>query len=113
VLHKIFREIPVFGPPGEIPATIEVDVTPLGMHQSVKAKDIPLPAGVSIALGPERNLVAVETKEKEVAEEGDAAAAAAAPAAAAKGAAPAKAAAAPAKGAAPAKAAAAPAAKKK
>ena len=113
VLHKIFREIPVFGPPGEIPAKIEVDVTPLGMHQSIKAKDIPLPAGVTIALSPERNLVAVETKEREIVEEGDAAAAAAAPAAAAKGAAPAKAAAAPAKGAAPAKAAAAPAAKKK
>ena len=117
VLHKIFREIPVFGPPGEIPAKIEVDVTPLGMHQSVKAKDIPLPAGVTIALSPERNLVAVETKEKEMPEEGEAAAAgaagAAAPAAAAKGAAPAKAAA-PAKGAAPAAAAkAAPAAAKK
>ena len=95
VLHKIFRDLPVIGPPGEIPAKIEVDVALLGMKQSVKVKDIPLPAGVTIALSPERNLVAVETKEREVVEEGDAAAAAAA-APAAKGAAPAAAAKAPA-----------------
>ncbi len=102
VLHKIFRELPVLGPPGSIPADITVDVTPLGMHQSIKTKDLVLPAGVSVVLPAERNLVSVTTKEKEKPEEGEAvpgaapAAGAAAPAAAAAGKAPAAGKAAPA-----------------
>jgi large subunit ribosomal protein L25 len=101
VLHKIFRDLPVFGPPGAIPADITVDVTPLGMHQGIKVKDIALAGGVSISLPSERNLVVVTTKEKEKPEDeagapGAAPAAAAAPAAGGK-AAPAAKAAAPAK----------------
>lgn len=65
VLHKIFRELPVLGPPGAIPKDIVVDVTPLGMHQGIKVKDLPLPAGVSVTLPAERNVVIVTTKEKE------------------------------------------------
>jgi large subunit ribosomal protein L25 len=82
ILHKIFRELPVFGPPAAIPADITVDVTPLGMHQGIKVKDIPLAGGVSIALPAERNLVVVTTKDKEKPEEAAAGAAPAAPAAA-------------------------------
>jgi large subunit ribosomal protein L25 len=107
VLHKIFRELPVVGPPGAIPADITVDVTPLGMHQGIKTKDLALPPGVSVALPAERNLVIVTTKEKEKPEDEGAAApgaapaagAAATPAAGGKAAAPAK----DAKAAAPAK----------
>lgn len=106
VLHKIFRELPVFGPPGAIPADVTVDVTPLGMHQGIKVKDISLAGGVSISLPPERNLVVVTTKEKEKPEE-EAGAPGAAPAAGAAAAAPAAggkaAAASAAKAAAPAK----------
>lgn len=87
ILHKIFRELPVVGPPGAIPASITVDVTSLAMHQGVKTKDLVLPEGVTVSLPAEQNLVLVTTKEKEKAEE--AAAAAAAPAKDAK-AAPAK-----------------------
>ncbi|MBN8614343.1 MAG: 50S ribosomal protein L25, partial [Deltaproteobacteria bacterium] len=65
VLHKIFRELPVLGPPAAIPADITVDVTALGMHQGIKTKDLALPEGVSVALPAERNLVVVTTKEKE------------------------------------------------
>jgi large subunit ribosomal protein L25 len=81
VLHKIFRELPVFGPPGAIPADITVDVTPLGMHQGIKTKDLSLPPGVSVALPAERNLVIVTTKEKEKPEDEGLAAPGAAPAA--------------------------------
>lgn len=89
ILHKIFRELPVVGPPTAIPAGITVDVTPLGMHQGIKVKDIALEGGVSIALPAERNLVVVTTKEKDKPEEeaGAAAAAGAAPAAGGKAAA--------------------------
>lgn len=102
VMHKIFRDLPVYGPPGNIPADITVDTTPLEMHQSIKAKDISLAGGVTVSLPPERNLLIVTTKEKEKPEEeavpGAAAAAApaaaggkaAAPAAGGKAAAPAK-----------------------
>ncbi|MBX7195744.1 MAG: 50S ribosomal protein L25 [Sandaracinaceae bacterium] len=90
VLHKIFRELPVVGPPGAIPADVTVDVTPLGMHQGIKVKDLTLPAGVSVALPAERNLVVVTTKEKEKPEdEGVPGAPGAAPAAGAAAAAPA------------------------
>lgn len=104
VLHKIFRDLPVVGAPGAIPARIDVDVTPLELHQGIKAKDIQLAGGVSVALNPEQNVVLVTTKEKEKPEEGAEAAPGAAPAAAGKapaGKAPAAAAAKPA--AAPAK----------
>ncbi len=103
VLHKVFRDLPVFGPPDAIPADITVDVTPLELHGSIKVKDLALPAKVSVTLPPERNVVLVASKEKEAPEEEAAATAGAAPGAAAapaaaKAAAPAaKAAAAPAK----------------
>jgi large subunit ribosomal protein L25 len=81
VLHKIFRELPVVGPPAAIPADITVDVTPLGMHQGIKTKDLSLPPGVSVALPAERNLVVVTTKEKEKPEDDGTAVPGAAPAA--------------------------------
>jgi large subunit ribosomal protein L25 len=120
VLRVIYRDLPVIGAPDKIPSKIEVDVTALEMHQAIRVKDLALPAGVTVAYPPDRPVVSVETKEKEVPEEGEAvpgavpgapgapaAAGAAAPAAAggkdakaapaAKGAAPAAKAAAPAK----------------
>lgn len=92
ILHVIYRSLPVIAEPDKVPAKIELDITSLGLHQSIKAKDIPLPAGVQAAIPPERPVVAIEAKEREVEVEADPAAAAAAPAAAAG-----KAAAAPAK----------------
>jgi large subunit ribosomal protein L25 len=106
VLRVIYRHLPVEGAPDKIPAKIEVDVTTLDMHQTIRVKDLQLPAGVSVAYPPERPVISVETKEKEIVEDADAAAAgapaaagAAAPAAAGKDAkaAPAAKAAAPAK----------------
>lgn len=102
VLRVIYRSLPVLGPPDKVPAKIEVDVTTLDLHQSIRVKDLALPEGVSVAYPAERPLVSVETKEKEATDEeffGVAAATGAAPAAgapAAAGAAPAAGAAAPA-----------------
>lgn len=88
VLHVIYRSLPVLAAPDKVPAKIVLDVTNLALHQSIKAKDIPLPEGVVAAIPPERPVVAVETKEKEVEAVVDPAAAAApaagAPAAAGK-----------------------------
>ena len=69
VLRVIYRSLPVLGPPDKIPAKIEVDVTPLDLHQAIRVKDLPMPDGVSVAYPPERPLVSVETKEKEKTDE--------------------------------------------
>lgn len=92
-LRVIYRELPVIGAPDKIPAKIEVDVAHLDSLQSLRVSEIELPAGVTIDLKADRPVVSVVSKEKEIAEEGEAvpgAPGAAAPAAAA-GKAPAKA----------------------
>lgn len=106
ILGQVYRTLPVRCLPQKIPAVLELDVTELGLNESMKTSQLPLPEGVSVTLSPDQTIAVVTAPDKKGAEE-DAAAAAAAPAAGA-----AKAAAAPAKD---AKAAAAPAkdAKKK
>lgn len=108
ILTQIKRVISITCLPGAIPATIEVDVTPLKIGQSLHESDVTLPAGVKLGGHKNETLATVS-----IPEEAPAAAAAAAAAPAAGAAAPAagaKAAAAPAAGAKDAKAA-APAAK--
>ncbi|MDQ3030919.1 MAG: 50S ribosomal protein L25 [Myxococcota bacterium] len=86
-LRVIYRDLPVLATPDKVPAAIEVDVAHLDTAQSMRVKDITMPAGVTIDLPAERPVASIESKEKELPEEGDAvpgaAAAAAAPAAAA------------------------------
>lgn len=92
-LRVIYRDLPVLATPDKVPATIEVDVAHLDTAQSLRVKDISMPAGVTIDMPAERPVASIESKEKELPEEGEAAPgapAAAAPAAAA-GKAPAKA----------------------
>jgi large subunit ribosomal protein L25 len=95
-LVVIYRVLPLRAKPGFFPAKVTVDVSPLEIGDHIKAKDLPLPAGVSVALPPERNVVSCTVMRKR-AEEEEAAAAAAAPGAAG---APAEGGAAPAAGAA-------------
>jgi len=110
ILQQIFRKLPVRSLPERIPVVIEIDISTLGLGETVKAGTVKLPEGVTVRLPEDQTVVVVAIPEK--AEEAAAApgAAAAAPAAAAKGApAAGKAAAAPAaaaKGAPAAKAAA-------
>jgi large subunit ribosomal protein L25 len=95
-LYVLYRELPVRTTPDKIPAVIEVDVTSLGMNETLHVKDLPLPEGVSVALPPERSVISCHEARKKADDEADAAAAtpgapgAAAPAAGAAPAAAAK-----------------------
>ena len=104
-LYVLYRELPVRTTPDKIPTVIEVDVTGLGMNETLHVKDLPLPAGVTVALPAERSVISCHEARKKQDEEADAAAAT-------PGAPGAAAAAAPAAGAAAPAAAAKPAAKK-
>jgi large subunit ribosomal protein L25 len=91
VLRQIYRDLPVIATPDKVPARIEVDVSNLDTAGVFRVKEIPLPAGVTVDMPPERPVAAIVAKEKELPEEGaEGAAAPGAPGAApAAGAAPA------------------------
>jgi large subunit ribosomal protein L25 len=91
-LFVLYRELPVRTTPDKIPAVIEVDVTNLGLNETLHVKDLPLPAGVSVALPAERSVISCHEAHKKADEEADAAATPGAPGAPAAGAAPAAAA---------------------
>ena len=83
-LAVIYRDLPLRAKPGTFPAKIQVDVTNLEIGDHIKVKDLALPAGVSVVLPSERNVVSCVTMRKRKDEEE--AAAAASPEAGAKGA---------------------------
>ena len=74
ILQPILREIEVECLPTEIPEFIEVDVTPLGIHEAVHLSDVKLPEGVTAVGDGTQPLVTVlpptveETKPAEAAE---------------------------------------------
>jgi len=82
----IYRTLPLRAKPGTFPSSVHADVTNLEIGDAIKVKDLKLPEGVSVALPPERNVVAVTTVRKRKDEEE---AAAGAPGAAGAAAAPA------------------------
>jgi large subunit ribosomal protein L25 len=84
-LAVIYRDLPLRAKPGQFPSKIQVDVTNLEIGDHIKVKDLALPAGVSVVLPSERNVVSCVTLRKRKDEE-EAAAAAGAPEAGAKGA---------------------------
>ena len=92
-LVVIYRDLPLRAKPGQFPARITSDVTPLEIGDHIKVKDLALPAGVEAVLPSERNVVSCVTmrKRKEEEEAAAAAATAAAPGAPAAGASPSKA----------------------
>ena len=92
ILQPILREVEVECLPTEIPEFIEIDVSPLGIHEAVHVNELTLPAGVTPVGDPAQPLVTVlpPTIETKPAEAGEAAAtpaegAAAAPATEAAG----------------------------
>jgi large subunit ribosomal protein L25 len=89
VLNVTRRTLPVRTTPANIPVSIDVDVTPLDMKDTISVEEIEMPAGVECSLPPKLTLVIVLEPRKvtEVAEEEAAATAEgeAAPAAAAEG----------------------------
>jgi large subunit ribosomal protein L25 len=69
----ITREVEVECLPGDIPEQIEVDITDLHLHQSLKIEDITLPEGVLGTSDPQTLVVLIEapTKEEEVVPEAE------------------------------------------
>ena len=84
VLELVLREIEVECLPGDIPERITVDVADLGINQSLRVSDVPVPAKVKVLQAADQVVVhVVAVKEEEAAP-----AAAAAPAAEGEAAAP-------------------------
>jgi large subunit ribosomal protein L25 len=89
ILQPIIRELTVLTLPTNIPDFIAVDVSELGIHDSLHVSDLKLPAGVEVVLDPGETVVSVTPPTVEVKPEGAEAAvaegAAATPAAAVEG----------------------------
>ena len=62
------RELHIECLPTAIPDSIEVDVTPLGHHDYLRVKDLPLPEGAKVLDDPERVVVGVTVARAEVSE---------------------------------------------
>lgn len=60
VMDVLTHELEVSGPASRIPEHLEIDVTPLGIHQHVTAGEIPLPAGFRLVTAPETLVVSIE-----------------------------------------------------
>ncbi len=88
ILQPIIRELPVRTLPTTIPDFIAVDVSELGIHDSLHVKDLKLPPGVEPVLDPAETVVSVTPPTVEAKPEGAEAEAAEAAAAAAPAAAP-------------------------
>jgi large subunit ribosomal protein L25 len=59
ILQPILREIEVECLPTEIPQFIEIDVSPLGIHEAVHLGEVKLPEGVTAVGDPSQALVTV------------------------------------------------------
>jgi large subunit ribosomal protein L25 len=77
-LIVIYRDIMLRAKPGQFPASLKADVTPLEIGDHIKVKDLALPEGVEVVLPAERNVVSCVTLRKRKEDE-EAAAAAATP----------------------------------
>jgi large subunit ribosomal protein L25 len=85
-LEMIFRRIPIRCLPDKIPSVIEIDVEGLELNETVKARQLVLPEGVTVRFPEDKTLAVVHQPEKATEEEtaaAEAAAAAATPGAAA------------------------------
>jgi large subunit ribosomal protein L25 len=60
VMDVITHELEVEGPASRIPEHLEVDVTPLGIHDHISASEIVLPEGFRLLTAPETIVVAIE-----------------------------------------------------
>src|ERR1700758_1435963 len=85
ILESVVRAIQVECLPGDIPERIDVDVSGLGLNQSLRVSDVKVPAKVKVLDAPDQVVVHVVSVKEEVAP----AAAAAAPVAEGEAAAPA------------------------
>jgi large subunit ribosomal protein L25 len=69
ILVKVAREIEIEAAPRDLPHELVVDISPLVEYSStVTAKDIKLPAGVSLVSGPDEVVASVSEAKEEVEE---------------------------------------------
>jgi large subunit ribosomal protein L25 len=68
ILDFQVRELHVECLPGQIPDTIDIDVTPLGAHDYYRIADLKLPEGVKVLDDPDRVVVGVTLLRAEVEE---------------------------------------------
>lgn len=61
VMDVVLHEIEIEGPANKLPDHVELDVTPLGIHQHFSAGDIRLPAGLKLLTPPDTIIVTVES----------------------------------------------------
>jgi large subunit ribosomal protein L25 len=87
-VRVMFRDLPVRAKPTEIPVGITFDVSELNLGDVVSASALPVPAGVVVALDPERTVIACAMPRRQEEEEAAAEAAAAVPGAEGAAAAP-------------------------
>jgi large subunit ribosomal protein L25 len=59
LLDFVHRTVQVECLPGDIPRSIELDITPLHVGQHVEARELKLPAGVTLAEEPDRVIVSL------------------------------------------------------
>src|SRR5262245_33660942 len=59
ILQPVLRELRVECLPTEIPEFVEVDVTPLGIHDALHVRDLHLPEGIKSMMEPGQTVVTV------------------------------------------------------
>jgi large subunit ribosomal protein L25 len=64
ILRQVYRKLPLRCVPSKIPVKITHDVTELDIDDSVAAKLLTLPEGVTVRLPPEQTVVSVTTEKK-------------------------------------------------
>src|SRR3989441_1301743 len=67
ILELVIREIEVECLPGDIPERIAVDVADLGINQSLRVSDVPIPAKVKVLQAADQVVVHVVSVKEEVA----------------------------------------------
>jgi len=71
ILQIVRREIDILCLPMEVPETIEIDVSTLGMGESIHANEIPLPENIELAEDANYTVVTVSSPKAEAAPEAE------------------------------------------
>lgn len=63
-LQVVFHELPIRSVPGAIPTHIEVDVSPMNLHDIFHVRDLQLPQGVEVTLPGAQTLIHVQAERR-------------------------------------------------
>lgn len=59
VMDVVAHEIDISGPASDFPQFVSVDVSALGIHGHITAKDVPLPKGFTLHTAPDQTIVTI------------------------------------------------------